>query len=384
MTRLDKAANDVVRLAKKMAAEKIKKEKVKPKIWNGKMIIPLAKWRKKQNFGTHEWRNYYPDKYVPNLLLPHGNNERIMEYQAEWWRGFSQYLESVKESGYGKCKCQMCILNPVALPLTTTIRDAMVKTNQSMDGKPLEFPCAIVNKFECPYEDKDQQDDLAVLGMTWRILDEALKYNGKLTKRKHNTYTVDFVKKEVIKILYLDNQHLQIGSAEYFFSRLKFPKFEIIGHRGLYDVITTRDKLRSVLEEYLDALSSGAEDNRYELDAEYVRKEIDYFLDIFDKIKDLITLESLKNTNGNTLRDIEDENEKSRIFWAEREKFTPTKSTMPKPEEISGACFSCGQFANIICNNCKIWTCLAHWRDHGIQTHNYTSPENSSSDMVQQ
>lgn len=383
MTRLDRAANDVTRLAKRMAAEKIKKDKTKPKIWNGKMIIPLSEWRKKQNFNTHEWRDYYPDQYVPNLLTYAGDNETINGYQDEWWRGFSQYMESIKEPVYGKAKCRRCILNPVALPLTTTIRDALVKTNQSMDGKPFEFPCEIVNKFKCPYEDMNDQDYLAVLGVTWRILDDALKYNTKLTEHRLNTYTVDFEKKKIVQILRLDDSP-QSRDVEDFFSKLKFPKFEIMGHDGLYDVITTRDKLKSVLEEYLDALSSGAEYNLQELDVEYIRKDLDYFLDIFDKIKGVITLEELRNTNGKTRREIEEENEKHEKFWAERGINVSSEQRMPRPEELSGACFSCGEFANILCQNCRIWTCHQHWRDHGAQTHNYPRLENSSSGTIQQ
>lgn len=384
MTRLDKAANDAIRLARKMAAEKVRKEKVKPKMWNGKKIIPLSEWRKKQNFNTHEWRDYYPDKYIPDLLLYPGDNEQIRKYQDEWWKGFSQYMESIKEPAYGKLKCEKCILNPVASPLTTTIRDAIVKTHQSIDGKPLEFPCMIVNMFKCPYEDKRDLDKLQILGDIWRIFDDALKYNAKLTEHKLNTYTVDFEKKKIVHILRLDDSP-KSPDVEYFFSKLKFPKFEIMGHKDLYDVITTRDKLKSVLEEYLDALSSGAENDRHNLTlVEYLRKEPDYFLDVFDKIKDVITLEELRNTNGKTLREIEDSNEKYEKFLAERRKIMSPEYRMPRPEELSGACFSCGEFANILCQNCNIWTCHQHWMDHGIQTHNYARPETSSSSTLQQ
>lgn len=381
MARLDKAANEANRLAKKMASEKIKKEKSQPKMWNGKMIIPLSEWKKKQNFNTHEWRDYYPDKYISNLLIYSGDNEQIKKYQDEWWQGFSQYMESVKDPEFGKLKCQNCILNPVALSLTTTIRDAIVTTNHSVDGKPLEFPCKIVNMFKCPYEDMRDQRNLMALGITWNILDHALKYNKRLAEHKFNTYTVDFEKKEIFFIL--NNYDIpKSRDVDHFFSELKFPKFTILGHKDLYDVITTRSKMKLILEEYLDALSSGAEDNWLQLDVELVRKDIDNLLDIFDRIKDMITLESLKNIDGKTLRDIEKANEKYEIFLAGQEKMrTSPEYKMSKPE-LSDTCFSCGKFANILCKNCNIWKCIEHWRYHGVQDHNYTRPENSSSSTV--
>ena len=167
---------------------------------------------------------------------------------------------------------------------------------------------------------------------------------------------------------------------------MKFPEFEIIGQEGLYDAITTRDKLKSILEEYLDALLSGVENNIHHMPlVEYLREDPDYFLDMFDKIKNGITLDNLQNTDGMTRREINAKNEEYAKFVAEREKWIGYKKPdPPRPEELSGACFSCGEFANIFCKNCNIWTCIQHRMDHATQSHNYKKPEASSSGTIPQ
>ena len=384
MARADKAAKNVNRFVRRRTAEKIKKEKAKPKMWKDKTILPLKEWRKKLSSLTYEWKNYYPDKYEPYLLPYHGNDKIIKKYQDEWWPGFVEYMESVKDSGFGKLKCEKCILNPDASPRTTNIRDAIVKTNQSHDGKPLEFPCTVVNKFKCPYTTGDDQGQLLKLGDMWAIFNDAVKYNEKLTGRKHNTYTIDFEKKWIFGRH--SDSDIKLDNFEEFFNNMKFPRFEIIGQEGLYDAITTRDKLKSILEEYLDALLSGIEkDTQDMLYVMHFKENLDEFSDMFDKVKNGITLENLQNTDGMTLREINAKNEEHVKFVAEREKWIGHKKLdPPKPEELSGACFSCGELANIRCRNCNIWTCIQHRMDHASQSHNYNKPDNSSSGTVQQ
>lgn len=383
MARADRAAKNVNRFVRKATAEKIKIEKAKPKIWNGKIIIPLEEWRKKLSSFTYEWKDYYPDKYEPYILPYHGNDEIIKKYQDEWWPGFAEYMESVKDPAFGKAKCEKCILNPDGSPRTTNIRDAIVKTNQSYDGKPLEFPCTVVNRFKCPYTTGDDQGQLLKLGDMWTIFNDTVKYNEKLTGRKHNTYTIDFEKKW-IRSRRVDGD-IKLDNFEEFFNRLKFPRFETISQEDLYDLITTRDKLKSILEEYLDALLSGVEnDEHFMVLLDHLREDPNDFLDVFDKIKSEITLENLQNTDGMTLRDINAKNEAYEKFLAERKHWSDTKIDPPRPEELSGACFSCGELANIRCSNCNIWTCIQHRMDHAVQSHNYKKPDASSSDIVKQ
>lgn len=382
MARADKAAKNVNRFVRKKIDEKIKREKAEPKMWKDKFIVPLEEWRKKQDWHTHEWRNFYPDKYVPNLLIYAGDNGTIRGYQDEWWSGFCEYMESVKEPGFGKLKCQGCIFNPDDSPLTTNIRDAIITTNQNPNKKLVEFPCKVLNFFKCPFEFDSDKSTIFILGDIWKIFDDAIKYNAKLTGRKHNTYTVDFEKKWIFGRH--SDSDIKLDNFEEFFNNMKFPKFEIIGQEGLYDAITTRDKLKSILEEYLDALLSGVENDIHNMPlVEYLREDPDYFLDIFDKIKNEITLESLKNTDGMTMHEINAKNEEYAKFVAEREKWDTKKIPPPRPEELSGACFSCGEPANIFCKNCNIWTCIQHRMDHGTQSHKYTRPETSSSGIVQ-
>src|SRR5690348_2373041 len=167
---------------------------------------------------------------------------------------------------------------------------------------------------------------------------------------------------------------------------MKFPRFEITGQEGLYDAITTRDKLKSILEEYLDALLSGIEKDAHNmLLVKHFKENPDEFLDMFDEIKSSITLENLQNTDGMTLREINAKNEEYAKFVAEREKWIGHKKLdPPRPEDLSGACFSCGELANIFCKNCNIWTCIQHRMDHATQSHNYKKPDASSSGTVQQ
>ena len=386
MARADKAVKNVNRFVRKAIAEKIKKEKAKPKMWKDKIILPLEEWRKKQDWYTHEWRNFYPDKYVPGLLRYPGDDEIIRGYQDEWSPGFEEYLESIKDPAFGKKKCEGCIFNPAVSPKTTNIRDAIITAYQNPDNMLVEFPCKVLDFFKCPFEEDTYKDMIFNLGDTWRIFDDALKYNAKLTGRKHNTYTVDFEKKLVMSRLSDSDSNLWYDKKiEEFFIRMKFPRFEIIGMEGLYDAIMTRDKLKSILEEYFDALVSGIENDPHNmLLVKHFKEKPDEFLDMFDKIKNSITLENLQNTDGMTLSDINAKNEEHEKFWAERENMGGTKIPPPKPEELSGACFSCGQFANILCKNCNIWTCIQHQMDHATQSHNYTRPEASSSGMVQQ
>lgn len=373
MTRLDKATNDVVRLARKMA-EDAKKERAKPKKWKGKMIIPLKEWEKKHEFIKHEWRNYFPDEFLSYGLHPAEGFPEIRKWQEEWWAEYIQLMESSKPPSYGKYHCKKCILNPESDLKTTTLRDAIVKTHTSCDGKPLEFPCKVVNVYKCPYKGTKDVNNVLIRGEMWWILNDAIKYNQRLVECKSNTYTINFEKNTVNFRYLFEYSHLH--KIEEVFAKIKFSRVGITDHESLYEVITTREKMKIILQEYIDALLDGSEKNWHHRPKmiEYLKEDQDYFLDLFEKAKSAITFEDLKDIDGYTIQ-----------YWRDRQKWLKErealfeKSSYPKSRKdikISDICASCSEFANIHCVNCNAWLCLNHWRSHGVEIHNYGKPAN--------
>lgn len=373
MTRLDAATSNASKLAKKMAKEAVK-ERTKPKTWKGKKIIPLLEWRKKFNIFTLEWKNYFPEEFSDDLLFPpNGEESEFTKHEDEWWAEFIEYMEVARPASYGKHKCRHCILNTNMLPLTTTIRDAFMKTYVASDDKSFEFPCNVVNFFKCPYGAKYALP-LNVHGYMGKVLDDVLKYNIRSTEHKRSTYRVDFIIDKIFHPAGFDGFDSSPCKISDVLNKLKFPRVENTSNVDLYEIITTRDKLKSVLEEYRDAPSIVAEKSLYyQPYVDYIKHNMDRMLDFFDSIKDEITLED-RDTNGQTFQENKDMLSKNKEKDGRMSYGSPGYPRAPPI--LSSPCFSCGEIARINCKNCGAWMCLQHWKDHGVQAHNYANPPN--------
>ena len=133
--------------------------------WKGRQIIPLDKWIELRD--TPYALNYFPDDfdqiltYTPENELEKGKGREDVK---KWNSDFIELMEHTRNSNYGKMKCFHCLLSPAGDdPIFIGINKLVVKGLGNGKQDPQQYPCKVVNRFQCPYErvpnDKDQQFD---------------------------------------------------------------------------------------------------------------------------------------------------------------------------------------------------------------------------------
>jgi hypothetical protein len=132
--------------------------------WKGRPIIPLAEWIEIKN--TPYALDYFPDNFDQNLTyiledkLGRGRERKDVE---KWDSDFLELMEHSRDPNYGKLKCFNCLLSPDGDdPIFIGINRLIAKglTNGKPEEHPLQYPCQVVNRFQCPYERiKIKEDD---------------------------------------------------------------------------------------------------------------------------------------------------------------------------------------------------------------------------------
>jgi hypothetical protein len=123
--------------------------------WKGKPIIPLDEWIQIRN--TSYVLDCFPDDFAQDLTyIAEGelNGGRKQEVK-KWNSDFLELMEYTKSPNYGKLKCFHCLLspdgdNPIFIGINKLVAKGLNKDMQERNK--IEYPCQIVNKFQCPYE----------------------------------------------------------------------------------------------------------------------------------------------------------------------------------------------------------------------------------------
>lgn len=119
--------------------------------WKGKPIIPLDKWLELRD--TPSAINYFPDDFDQVLTCPSENELEEREDVKKWDSDFIELMEHTRNPNYGKVKCFHCLLSPAGDdPIFIGINKLVARGLVNGKQRPLQYPCEIVNRFQCPYE----------------------------------------------------------------------------------------------------------------------------------------------------------------------------------------------------------------------------------------
>jgi hypothetical protein len=224
--------------------------------WKCKPIIPFGKWIE---LDTHYALNYFPDDFDQVLTyIPENELEKDMEREnvKKWNSDFIELMEHTMNPNYGKVKCFHCLLSPHRDdPIFTGIDRLVAKglTNGGQD--PLQYPCEVVNRFQCPYE--RNSDAKRAVNSNFDVED--------LFKLEKMAFAVE----------------ISLALAEKEDSRIR-----IRSKKELFNVLTDKDRLTKLLKQASEAEASG--DIRT-----YLAKNRDNILDYFMTLKDKVNIKEL-------------------------------------------------------------------------------------------
>jgi hypothetical protein len=140
--------------------------------WKGKKIVSLAEWRKIANSNkafqkgieyqnTKEALQYFPDDYS-KWLFPLGVQEELVKEANKWYLQYQELMQYRKNPNYGKTKCSSCLLSTdreeaaIFLGINKVIARALEDKD---DDSSSIYPCPIQNRFECPYDKKEEEEE---------------------------------------------------------------------------------------------------------------------------------------------------------------------------------------------------------------------------------
>ena len=131
--------------------------------WKGKPIIPLDEWIEIRN--TSYTLNYFPDDFNQDLIyILQGelSEERKLEDVKKWDSDYQELMEHTKNPKYGRLKCFHCILSPdgddpIFIGINRLVAKGLTKHEHGIDS--IQYPCRVVNRFQCPYDRTNMKND---------------------------------------------------------------------------------------------------------------------------------------------------------------------------------------------------------------------------------
>ncbi|MPZ08527.1 MAG: DDE-type integrase/transposase/recombinase, partial [Nitrososphaeraceae archaeon] len=92
-------------------------------------------------------------------LSKQGLQEEVVK---KWDSDFLELMEYTKNPNYGRVKCFHCLLSPDGDdPIFIGINRLVAKglDNGEQENGPIEYPCRVVNRFQCPYERTNVEEE---------------------------------------------------------------------------------------------------------------------------------------------------------------------------------------------------------------------------------
>lgn len=225
-------------------------------IWKGKPIIPLNEWIKLSN--SPYLLDYFPDDFDHDLTCISQNKTGLKQEDVKRWKlDHQELMEYTKNPNYGRFKCFLCLLSPDGDdPIFIGINRLVAKDlcNDKQENNPIEYPCQVVNRFQCPFERNASEKDTSLnVRDLFRLHKMAFAVELSLAKARK------------------DDSKIRIRNKE-----------------ELLQALTNEKILGGILERGAEANEAGGHIRTYLLEN---RTNI---LDYFMKIKDLVKLEELR------------------------------------------------------------------------------------------
>jgi hypothetical protein len=134
------------------------------KYWKDKPITPLEEWIK--FIDTPYVLHCFPDDFDQMLTylsaeddLEKGRERKDIE---KWNSDYLELMEYAKNANYGRLKCFHCLLNPagddpIFIGINRLVSKGLIDAEQEREH--IQYPCQVVNRFQCPYERTDNKKD---------------------------------------------------------------------------------------------------------------------------------------------------------------------------------------------------------------------------------
>jgi hypothetical protein len=155
---------------RRIIAEKNKEMEIEAKnyapnyYWKGRKVVSLNEWLKiKNKYGLNTALQYFPNDFPRSgfTFMLYGIEDQTPQQEAERWRSdFIKLMEYRKNPEYGKSKCFRCLLSTdrEEAGIFIGINKVISRALDTNDGI-LHYPCKVLNRFACPYDDKVTVDD---------------------------------------------------------------------------------------------------------------------------------------------------------------------------------------------------------------------------------
>jgi hypothetical protein len=229
--------------------------------WRSKEIIPLNDWI--QLRGTSYALKYFPDDFDEfRTFLTESELKDSDNKIRKWNSDYLDLMEYKRNSNYGRTKCFHCLLSPdgddpIFIGINRLVAKGLQKNENQNQTNPIEYPCSVVNRFDCPYDCE----------------------KAKLSNTKFDVEDLF----ELANMAFAVEIALAVAKKETSTVRIK-------NKQDLYRALTNREMLDMILEQGLEYVLSDKETfhdtSRFdELQRGNRDKIVDYFMNIRDKIK---------------------------------------------------------------------------------------------------
>ena len=392
--------------------------------WKGKNIISTKDWNelyKKNSTYIDTYKTtlvsrkpllYFPNDYNDQISGTEIKDEILKEEIQKWNSDYFELLEYRKNPKLGRKKCSKCLLNgssddPIFVGIEKVfgkiISNQCNSKNDNSDiisPNPITYHCNVMNIFSCPFIGKEEsnknsgyekdetsklpykREGLFALHQISFAIEQAITTFFEITKQNEIIFEVDFVNDRVQEIHTKYNGEPESWGwqedVKEQLSKVK-PISNIIirDEQDIYNILTNREKLESLIEEY--------------------EKKINYQLSKEDNDEDD---EALENENlkpglkAKMKKDLKRHKEEQLILLKENKEniidFLLDNKDVIKVEDLKnyeplykcyrkkGNCHICNTLSNIICKNCsnytynnnnETWICSSHWQEHVIEKH---------------
>ncbi len=253
--------------------------------WKGKKIISAKKWNElyeKNSIYTDNYKiilvsrkplQYFPDDYNGPIS---SFNEELKEEAQKWNKEYYQLLEFRKNPTLGRNKCSGCIFStdlddPLFVGIEKVIARIVSKLckNNNLNSISdinndflISYPCRVMNFFQCPFEHNNNQypytkEQLFALQRIAFAIEQAISIFHETTKNNEIIYEVDFQNDRIREIhTNYNGEPFSWGwndrNVKEQLSKVKpiSSTIQIINERDIYNILTNREKLEYLLQEY--------------------------------------------------------------------------------------------------------------------------------------
>jgi hypothetical protein len=232
--------------------------------WKGKPIIPLDEWIKFRD--TSYALDYFPDDFdrLLTCIPEDGLKEQKREDVWKWDSDFLELMEYTRNPNYGRLRCFHCLLSPDGDdPIFIGINRLVAKglDNGEQENGPIEYPCRVVNRFQCPYERTNVKEDNEVESTNSHFYVEDLFRLQKMA----------FIVEIVLATARKEDSEIQIKDKQ-----------------DVLHVLSDKDTFIKLLKQANDTLNSS------EYREVFAGQNIDSIVNYFMGIKEMIDLNELR------------------------------------------------------------------------------------------